>query len=269
MSIIYLNGSLIEDAAIFTFQDRLRLGDGVFETMLIVYEGTDLILLRIKDHIKRLLKNAKTLEIGNLPREKELYEETRNFISRSNLSEGRFALNILITRGVAERGLMPAKNSVPSISMRLAKIPDRFPPIKAIIAQNTRRNEGSPLSQIKSCNYGDNILALLEAQAKNANEAILLNNAGNVTCASAGNIFAEINGQLITPPLTDGVMNGITRGLVIKKYAAIERSISEGELETANGIYITNSIKGVQPIAALNGKTLPEPSIKISQEKLL
>jgi len=265
MSIIYLNGSLIEDAAIFTFQDRLRLGDGVFDTTLIINQTPQ----HQDAHITRLLHDAQILQIPNLPTAASLKNAAAKIIESNESLTGRFALNTLITRGIAERGLMPPPNATPTIAMRIAPIPDEFPPINAIIAQNTRRNEGSPLSQIKSYNYGDNILALLEAQAKNANEAILLNNAGNITCASAGNIFAEIDGQLITPPLSDGVMNGITRSLIIKKYAATERSISEGELETANGLYITNSIKGVQPIAALNGKTLPEPSIKISQEKLL
>jgi len=263
---IYFNGEIMDDAPIFEFQDRLRLGDGVFDTMLIVHEGMDLILLRMTDHIKRLLENAKVLDIRNLPKEKELFEEMRDFISESDLPEGRFALNTIITRGIAERGLMPQKNAAPNIAMRIAPVTNEFPPIHAIICETVKRNEGSPLSQIKSCNYGDNILALIEAQDKDANEAIMLNNSGNVTCASAGNIFCCINDELITPPLSDGVMDGVTRKTIIEKFSCSERSITEEELNNAAGIYITNSIKGVMSVASLDGKTLPNATITIDKD---
>ena len=106
----------------------------------------------------------------------------------------------------------------------------------------------------------------MEARNTDANEAILLNNKGFVTCASAGNIFCCINDELVTPPLSDGVMNGITRKLTIDKYGAIERSITEKELINAAGIYITNSIRGVMHVSSLNGKTLPKPSIQINKD---
>ncbi len=265
MNIIHLNGKLTDDTAIFNFQDRLRLGDGVFDTILVI-DGKP---QHHDAHIARLLDNAKMLHLNNTPDTATLKNAALQLIESNESLTGRFALNTLITRGVASRGLAPTIDTQPTIAMRLAPVPDKSPPIHTIIAQTVRRNEGSPLSQIKSCNYGDNILALTEAQQKDANEAILLNNKGLVTCASAGNIFAQIKGELITPPLSDGVLNGITRQLTIERHAAKIRSITAKELESADGIYITNSIKGVQPIATLNGKKLPEPSIKISQEGLL
>lgn len=259
---IYFNGELIDDAPIFEFQDRLRLGDGVFDTILVI-DGKP---VHQHSHFSRLLKNAKTLKIHNLPNIEYLKNAAVKIIESNESLTGRFALNTLITRGAAERGLLPQQNATPNIAMRIATIPDEFPPIHAIISETVKRNEGSPLSQIKSCNYGDNILALLEAQDKDANEAIMLNNAGNVTCASAGNIFCCINDELITPPLSDGVMDGVTRKKIIEKFSAIERSITKDDLENAAGVYITNSIKGAMPVISLNGKTLPAPSIKIDKD---
>lgn len=259
---IYFNGELTDDVPIFEFQDRLRLGDGVFDTILVI-NGKP---IHEHAHFSRLLKNAKTLKIHNLPNIEYLKNAATKIIESNESLTGHFVLNTLITRGIAERGLLPQKNAQPNIAMRIGPAPSEFPTIHAIIAETVRRNEGSPLSQIKSCNYGDNILALLEAQNKDANEAIMLNNAGNVTCASAGNIFCCINNELITPPLHDGAMDGITRQIIVEKFAAVERSITADELLGASGIYITNSIKGIMTVSSLNGKTLPQATIDIDKD---
>jgi len=259
---IYFNGEITDDKAIFEFQDRLRLGDGVFDTMLII-NGMPLY---IDDHIKRLIGNAKILHIENTPNAEHLKNAALQLIESNEAHTGHFALNTLITRGISERGLTPSQNAKPNIAMRITPVPKEFPSVHAIISKAIRRNEGSPLSQIKSCNYGDNILALVEARESDANEVILLNNAEKATCASAGNIFCCIDGELITPPLSDGVMDGVTRKIIIEKYNAIERSINEKELLNADGIYITNSIRGIMPVISLNGKTLPAPSIKIDKD---
>ncbi len=256
---------------LFPFQDRIRLGDGVFDTLLVIIkEGGETLLPFAQDHFLRLLGSANIMRIpcDGLPDAQELEKKAITFVTNNIKNTGRFALNTLISRGLSKRGLMPDENAVPEIHMHISEVPTTFPPMHAIISKTVRRNEGSPLSRIKSCNYGDNILALIEARGKNANEAILLNNAGHVTCASAGNIFCCIDNKLITPPLSDGVMDGITRKIILERYA-IERSITRKELENADGIYITNSIKGIKPVISLNGKTLPEPAIHINEDEYL
>ncbi|MFK7839716.1 MAG: aminotransferase class IV [Bdellovibrionales bacterium] len=256
----------------FAFNDRIRLGDGVFDTMLVIVEKdqhthkTQNILPDL--HFARLLQNAKAIGISeiDLPSVEELEKRMIALERKTILKTGRYALNTVITRGIAKRGLAPPDTCTPTIEMRITPCPNTFPDIYAIISRTVKRNEGSPLSQIKSCNYGDNILSLIEAKSKDANEAILLNNKGDVTCASAGNIFCCINDQLVTPPLSDGVMNGITRKLIIEKYNAIERSINETDLKNAAGIYISNSIKGTVPITSLEDETLPKPKLKIDKD---
>lgn len=262
----------IENRKVFAFNDRIRLGDGVFDTMLMIVtkdkKGLHVDNIYTNLHIERLLENAAAIGISpdNLPTEKELEDKINRIQIDRPFKLGKHAINTVITRGITQRGLMPPKNCKPTIEIKISPAPDEFPPIEAIISKTVRRNEGSPLSQIKSCNYGDNILALIEARDQDANEAILLNNKGLVTCASAGNIFCCINNELVTPPLSDGVMDGVTRKIIIKKFSAIERSITEEELKNAAGIYITNSIKGIMPLISLDGKTLPEPSIKIDKD---
>lgn len=267
MNIIYHNGNFIEDGPIFEFQNRIRLGDGVFDTMLVIINPPASPLLNHAAlHLSRILHNANLVGLGLLPSVTELETTARELISKNEMPPGRYALNTLITRGMSERGVMPPDNAKPTITMRIAPAPSESPPIDAIIAQTVRRNEGSPLSQIKSCNYGDNILALLEAKRKGANDAILLNNEGRITCASAGNILACIDGKLITPPLKDGVMDGITRRLLIERHVAQEKSLTADDLKNADGMYITNSIRGASALRSLDGQPLPEPSIAIDKD---
>ena len=138
-----------------------------------------------------------------------------------------------------------------------------FPPVNAIIAKSVRRNEGSPLSQIKCGNYGENILAVYEAQEQGANEAILLNNQGRVTCASVASVFAVLGGALYTPPLSDGAQGGVTRRTLIERYGAVEKSLSSEDLFQSEGIYLANSLRGVVPVVSLDGRACPAPSLSI------
>lgn len=263
MGIIWNNQQWQDESdAAFTANDRVRLGDGVFDTMLAI----DGRLAHSALHFKRLIHDAKELAIDISMSLAELEKAATETLLKNDFTNGRYAINTIVTRGESERGLMPKTDAAPHIVMRASPAPTEFPPINAITARRSFRNEGSPLSQIKSCNYGDNILALIEAKAKDANEAIMLNNAGKIACTTSGNIFIIQNGTLYTPPLSDGVLDGITRQIMLQKFDVIECSIDIQDLLKANGIYITNSIRGCMPITTLNGRPLPEPSIKIEQD---
>ena len=264
---IWHNGTFTEEAEpCLQAGDRLRLGDGVFDTLLCI-DGApahpDL-------HFGRLLSHAKVLNIPVKLNEAALHKAAIDLVQQNSIKKGRHALNTFITRGPGQPGLaLPAANKVqPQIIMRLSPITEKKdkPALNMIIAQTVRRNEGSPLSQIKSCNYGDNILAYLEAQQKGANDAIMLNNQDFVTCASSGNIFITKKDKLFTPPLSDGVMAGITRDLVIKRYNAQTKQLTVRDLLNADGIYITNSLRGARPVSVLEGKIMPKPPLTIDPE---
>lgn len=249
--VLWHNGAWKDEReAVFTALDRVRLGDGVFDTMLCVGGR----LIHAAKHYARLRSNAAVLGIAvDLDFEKIAAELLR----KNSCEEGRIAINTIVSRGESERGLAVPETSTPQMIMRASPAPTQFPAIHAIIAASVRRNEGSPLSQIKSFNYGDNILALMEAKSKNANEAILLNNKGLVTCASSSNIFAVVNGEIFTPPLSDGVLNGVARRVFIERYGVRELSLTPEDLLHAESLILTNSIRGAQAIERLEDKTLP------------
>lgn len=255
---IYHNGTWrAEGEAVFTALDRVRLGDGVFDTMLAV-EGR---LIHPGKHFARLRENAAVLGISfDLEFEAVAFEIMKHNAPLTPPSpprgEGRrWAINTIITRGESGRGLALPKDAAPSIVMRAAPAPSEFPPIKALIAQSVRRNEGSPLSRIKSLNYGDAILALKEAEEARCNEAILLNNKGFVTCASSSNIFAVLNGEVFTPPLTDGVLNGVARQVFMAAYPVRELSLKPEDLLAAEALILTNSVRGAQAALQLEDKS--------------
>lgn len=261
MSFIWHNGALIHDKLALSVNDRAFRGHGVFDTMLAVDGEPHYAAL----HLRRLSDHAQLMGIGT-PAPDELEQSTRDLLRKNDFTKGRHAVNTLITAGPGERGLSTPVDLKPQIVIRAGALPDTSPPIRAIIAQTVRRNEGSPLSQIKSCNYGDNILAMREAESQGANEAIMLNNAGHVSCATAGNIFAVMNGALVTPPLSDGVLGGIARALIMKNYDVIERSLMPEDIKSCEGLYLSNSLRGAAIIETLDGITLPRPGLQIDKD---
>lgn len=261
MSIIWLNGRFMQEAPIFLPGDRIRLGDGVFDTMLAV-NG---VAVHANEHFKRLLSHASVLKIKTGWSVSDLKAATEGLLEQNNFRAGKFVINTVITRGPAERGLKLPENPAIQCVMSVSPAPAAFPPVHAVIA-NVRRNEGSALSRIKSCNYGDNILALAEAEEKSGNEAIMLNNRGDVACAAASNIFIIRHGKLLTPPLEDGALDGITRRNIIKKHGGTETSLSPADLAVSEGIYLTSSVRGVVAVETLDGKKLPRPSLEIDKE---
>jgi len=252
---LWHNGELKdENTPLLPFHDRIRLGDGVFDTMLI-REGKPRFA---REHRTRFLSDAKVMALDCVT-EEELAQALDDLLGANTdrVTSGSYALNTLVSRGASQHGLKTPDHDEMQLVLRLTKVPETLPPVEAIIARKTHRNEGSPLSLIKSINYGDNILALREAEAAGANEAILLNNARHACCSTSGNLFVQLDGRLYTPPLEDGVMNGITRQYMIKHLDITEKSLSEQELESAEYLYISNSIRGIVPVTKLDGDAIP------------
>ena len=234
MSLLWHNGQWKKDTeALLQFQDRLRYGDGIFDTLLIV----DSIPINAAHHFERLSQGAEIFAM-DMPFEYAAFEKILSeIIHKNDWLGGQVVLNTVI-RGAA----------LPEMSVS---------PAKLIVAKSVRRNEHSPLSRIKSCNYGENILARIEADKKGADDAVMLNTAGFVTCATSSNIFiVDEAGAIKTPPLSAGVLDGTLRRKFIEIYNVQEINITEEELLAAKDIILTNSVLGIRRAASLNGATL-------------
>ncbi|EJL27988.1 branched-chain amino acid aminotransferase/4-amino-4-deoxychorismate lyase, partial [Caulobacter sp. AP07] len=131
-------------------------------------------------------------------------------------------------------------------------------PAELVLAR-TRRNEGSPAARLKTLSYLDNVLARAEALAAGADEAVMLNNRGELACASAANLFWIAGDRLFTPALSCGVLNGIVRARVLAKAAALGAptavvATDARALEGAQAAFLTNSLIGVRPVASFEGR---------------
>ncbi len=245
--IIWINGRFInvKDAHVSITDRGLTLGDGVFDTMLAV-NGEPLMA---DEHGERLVRHADILDIKF---SLDFTATAAALLKQNGCAQGRHAIRTTITRGPAERGLMPPASPQPTIIMQASHVGSNNAPVHALISDTFRRNQRSPLSRIKCLSYGENMLALMRAKEKGADDAIMLNGEGNVCCATTSNIFMVEGKKVITPPLDDGVLDGVMRQSIIRKQNPREEHIQVERLLKADAVFLTNSITGIRPVRKIN-----------------
>jgi branched-chain amino acid aminotransferase/4-amino-4-deoxychorismate lyase len=234
-------------------RDRgLLLGDGLFETVL--WDGGRPV--RFEAHADRMARGCALLGLPR-PLAGDLLGAAEAALDEAGLRASRAAVRLTWSAGEGGRGLDRPGASAPRLLASAAPAPKPEGPARLITAA-VRRNEGSPASRVKSLSYIDSVLARAEARAAGADEALMLNNRGEVACAAAANLFWVRDGRLFTPDLACGVLDGITRAAVI---AAAERDGVASEvvraarpvLDGAEALFLTNSLIGVRPVSALDG----------------
>jgi branched-chain amino acid aminotransferase len=250
--IIYANGKYTSQKKLtFDISDRgLLLGDGVFDTML--YQNNELTYYN--DHYKRLKTAAKLLSFNfNLTNE-QLKNIITNLIKKNNFQNKQIAIRTNITRGVSKRGLDFDKSHKVGIYIKLNLIPKSLfmKSIKLGIA-NIRRNSTSPISQNKTLNYLDNVIEKNRAAKNGYEDAIFLNINEKVSCTTTSNIFYVQKNKIYTPPLKDGVLNGVMREQFLKKKIATTQTTSLNNLLKSDYIFLTNSVFGIRPVETISG----------------
>ncbi|QQP89163.1 aminotransferase class IV [Skermanella sp. TT6] len=248
---VWLNGAVVPaEAARIDPADRgFMLGDGLFETIRVA-AGHPRHLDR---HLARLAGGAAVLGIPLPMDAPAIAAGIASLLDETGLAEA--SVRLTLTRGPAPRGLLPPDMPRPTLLATVAPAPPPPAPARAVIARSTCRNELSPLSRLKSLNYLDGILARREAADRGADDALMLNTRGRLAEATVGNVFAVIDGVLVTPPAAEGALPGIARGLAIERLPVIERPVTVEELMRATEIAVTNSL-GVRPVATLEDRPL-------------
>ena len=245
--IVYANGKyILQHKLNFDISDRgLLLGDGVFDTML--YQDNELIFY--DDQYARLNRAAKLLYFNFSIKNEELKKIILKLIKKNNFQNKKVAIRTNITRGISKRGLDFEKNHMIGLYIKLNLVESSLllKPIKLNIA-NIRRNNTSPISQNKTLNYLDNVIEKNRASRLGYEDSIFLNIDNKVSCTTTSNIFYVQKNKIFTPPLKDGVLNGIIRGQFLKKKIATTRSTTLNNLIKSDNIFLTNSIFGVRPV---------------------
>lgn len=265
---VVLNGRILDAAeAAFDLSDRgLLLGDGLFETMT-AFRG---IVHRRAEHEARLAAGLAALGI---PLEVERIAETLEAIAPHVPATGG-VIRLTVTRGPGPRGLKPPERPAPTVLATVAPwSPDIvFRPVRLAVAE-ARRNDRSPLARLKWLGYLDAVLAQQAAAGGGFDDALFLNTADRVACSTMANVFAAFGDVLVTPPVSDGVLPGVLRGLVVAAAGAAGFTVREAglgieDLAGADAVFLTNSVRFVLPVTALGERALPAGGEAIARRVL-
>jgi branched-chain amino acid aminotransferase len=263
---IWLNGRLVprEQAHIDIADRGLLLGDGLFETLR-VYAGQ---AFKLEDHLDRLARGAAELGIP-LPFDvPDIASAVHETLEAHHLDAASAALRITLTRGPGQRGLLPPEDPSPNL---IISVSPYHPAVSGdgftvVTSKRARRNEGSLTARLKTLQYLDNIVAQTEAAAEGAGEALMLNNRNAIACGARSNVFAVIKGTLLTPPIEEGALPGITRAAVLHlarelSVATSQARVTLGDLAKAEGAFLTNSLLEIVPIRRVDGRQIPSGTV--------
>jgi branched-chain amino acid aminotransferase len=259
---VYINGHLYDkqDAKISVYDHGLLYGDGVFEGLRI-YGGK---VFRIQDHLDRLWHSAKAIWLEIPLSMQDLAQAVEKTVQANGLVEGY--VRLVVTRGAGTLGLDPNFTSNPQVIIiadRISLYPQEYyEKGLEIITVSTIRNHPAALSpRVKSLNYLNNILAKIEGLQAGCVEALMLNHRGEVAECTGDNIFLVTRGQLLTPSIDAGILEGITRAVVLE--LAIEAGIPVREIPlTKHDVYIadecflTGSAAEVVPVVKVDSRRI-------------
>jgi branched-chain amino acid aminotransferase len=258
----YLNGRFVptDEATVPVLDHGFLYGDGVYETMR-SYGGKIFLLGR---HLSRLKQSAEAISLPlPLPPEK-IGEALQESLTVNKLREAY--LRIQISRGPGEIGLDPALCPAPTLVILVKPFKDYPPALYEngvnVAIVGTRRNHPLALNPaIKSTNFLNNILAKIESLRTGAYEGIMLNWKGYVAEGTISNIFAVRKQVLVTPSLDTGILDGITRDLVLhlakqNKITIKEKLLRPRELAKADECFITNTTVEIMPVTSIDGNAV-------------
>jgi branched-chain amino acid aminotransferase len=261
-STIYIDGEFLpeSEAKISVFDHGLLYGDGVFEGIRF-YNGR---VFRLEEHLDRLWDSARSICLEIPMTSREMTDALLETIRKNDMREGY--IRLLVTRGVGNLGLNPAQCKRPSVIIITATIalypPEVYENGLTVVTCATRRTNPSALNPaVKSLNYLNNVMARIEANLAGADEALMLNDAGNVAECTADNVFVIKHGQIFTPPITAGALRGITRSVVFDIAAEVGIKISETEITRhdvfiADECFLTGTAAELIPVIKADGRRI-------------
>jgi len=259
---IYINGKLYdkEDAKISVYDHGFLYGDGVFEGMRI-YGGK---VFRLEEHLVRLWNSAKAIWLKIPISKEEMAKAVNDTLKTNEIDDGY--VRLVVSRGAGTLGLDPNRTSDPQVIIitdHIALYPDEYyEKGLEIITVNTIRNHPAALNpRVKSLNYLNNILAKIEGLQANCEEALMLNHKGEVAECTGDNIFLVSQGRLLTPPIDAGILEGITRDVVIElaeKEGITVRQIplTRHDVYIAEECFLTGSAAEVVPVVKVDSRKI-------------
>lgn len=257
--------SAADQATIPVLDRGFLYGDSVYE-VLWWHRG---VLVQERDHLERLAASAARIYLDLPP-----LEDLRALVARTVAAsgcppDGDAYVRLVVTRGAGELGLAfgpPAPPTTPGVVVIVA--PARRPSrddfergLRVAVVDRIRVPARALDPAAKTGNYLNNLLALHEARRRGADDAVLVNDRGEVAEASTANVYVVRDGTVETPPLCAGILRGTTRTRVLELCRAdarpvVERDLVPSDLLSASEAFLSSSVRGVIPVVAVDGAVL-------------
>lgn len=261
--LIYIDGKYYpkSEAKISVYDHGFLYGDGVFEGIR-AYHG---IVFKLEEHIDRLYASARAIMLDIPLTKKEMIDAVIETLKKNSLLEDAY-VRLVVSRGPGDLGLDPRKCTKPTIIIIADRIKlhggnAKEEGLTAIISWVKRDPVDATTHEVKSLNYLNSIMAKIEANSANVDEAICLNKQGFVCEGVAENIFIVSGGVIVTPPTSTGALRGITRNAAIQiakrlGYTVIKKEITPADLFLADEVFFTGTAAEIVPVKEINKRTI-------------
>ncbi len=243
----WVNGVVtpLEQAVVQVVDHGFTVGDGVFETLKIEH-GVPFALTR---HLSRLSRSATGLGLPT-PDEGLVRRAVADVCQRH-----RYDLGVLRITYTSGPGPLGSQRGDRGCTLAVVSMPGKpWPASTKVHVCRWPRNERSPLVGLKTTSYAENAVALAVAKQSGASEAVMANLAGQLCEGTGSNVFVVVDGVVLTPPLGDGCLAGVTRGLVLDWFDVREQSLPMSVLMEADEVFLTSCTRDVHPVHAVDAR---------------
>lgn len=253
----------------------LHYGTSVFEGIRGYWNGKNLYIFKLREHIQRLIQSAQAYSINPKYSVDEICNHIIDLLRKNNIKKSCYIRPLLFV-GLHGIDLNVTENSPTHLAIIAFPFSRYFPEsgIRTCVSSWRRINGNSTPPMAKAGgNYLNSVLATQECKRNGYDESILLDYNGNVSEAPGENIFIVRKDKIYTPSLSDSVLEGITRdtAIIIARdlgYKVIERSINRSELYTADEIFVTGTAAEITSIISVDNHIIGNGRVGKITEKI-
>lgn len=258
--VVSLNGVITspDEATVSVFDRGFLYGDSVYEVVR-TYDG---VPFAVGPHLDRLRGSARQVHL-DLPCTDEEFRADIDDILREAGNDESY-VRLIVTRGAGPIDLHPGRAEDP-LRILIAQplvvpTPEQWERGLAVAIVDRLRNDPDALDPAaKTGNYLNNVLAIVEARERGADDAVLLNRNGRVTEGTTANVFIVKDDVVKTPPLRSGILGGITRSIVLDVLERAgrpgrETALRPEQLTGADEAFFTSTTRGVLPVTSVDGR---------------
>jgi branched-chain amino acid aminotransferase len=264
--VVFHNGGMmpVEDVRLSPGQSGLMSGWGLFTTMRVI-EG---IPFAFERHWKRLTRDAEKTHCPFPFLEATVHGQLNEVLRANHVREGCVRIYVIQN----QIGFWRSDEELPAADLLIcsADLPPLKEPVRLALREHGR-HAASPLAGVKVTSWLNNVWNLYEAHQGGYDEVVLLNERGEVAECTAANIFCVREGRVLTPPLSSGCLEGVTRGVVLEIGAGAgvqveERTLRPEDLYTAEGVFISSTNRNIIAASEINGHKIATAALPAMQK---